>query len=545
MGKYLNPGNCGFQEMLRSEYVDKTGLIDLINRTIGTKQKLTCVSRPRRFGKSYAVQMLCAYYDDSCESRELFADKEIADTEHYAAHLNKYHVVNLDISGFLSDALKSGKDPGEVPLMIEEAIYKEMITIYPELSKETGLSDCFLRCVEKTGRKFLFIIDEWDALIRETKDDAAAQRRYLNLLREWFKNNNFTPQVVAAAYMTGILPIKKDSSQSAISDFREYSVLDPGDFARYTGFTEKEVKKLCVKYDMNFEIARKWYDGYTFWEANSIYNPYSVMCAIEKRRFESFWKKTSAAEALQTYIDMDEDGLQEDIARLIAGETIDVDTDGFQNDFASFESKDDVLTLLVHLGYLTYEEDRTGYGEEAEGEPLRGTVRIPNEEVRIEFHKLIHKGKHKKLVELVSLSDQLLSDTLAGNEDKVATAFEKVRASEYSPNYYNNEQALRYAIKFAYLSCVDQYAKMEELPSGHGIADVVFVPKRRSALPAMVIELKWNKSAEGALHQIKEKKYPAVLKKYGAEVVLVGVNYDVKSKRHTCKIEKIGNCSVD
>ena len=539
MGKYLNPGNSGFQEIIQSEYVDKTGLIDLINRGIGTKQKLTCVSRPRRFGKSYAAQMLCAYYDYSCESHKLFANKEIANTEHYKTHLNKYHVVNLDITGFLSDAAKRGKDFGEVPLMIEEAIYKELIELYPELSNETSLSDSFVRCVEKTDRKFIFIIDEWDAVIRETKDDESAQMRYLNLLRGWFKNNNFTPQVVAAAYMTGILPIKKDRSQSAISDFREYSVLDQGDFAVYTGFTENEVKKLCKKYGLSFELARKWYDGYTFRNVHSIYNPYSVMSAIERRRFGSFWKKTSAAEALQTYIDLNVDGLQEDIARLIAGETIEVDTDGFQNDFATFESKDDVLTLLVHLGYLAYGEEHAGFGEAAEGESLEGTVRIPNEEVRIEFHKLIHRGKHKKLVELVRLSDQLLSDTLEGNEEKVAAAFEKIRDSEYSPNFYNDEQALRYVIKFAYLSCVDQYSKIEELPSGRGIADVAFIPQRRSMLPAMVIELKWNRTAEGALAQIHEKHYPAALKRYGGEVVLVGVNYDEKTKKHACRIQKL------
>ena len=245
MGIYLNPGNKGFQEILQSDYVDKTGLIALVNKTVGTMGKLTCISRPRRFGKSYAAKMLCAYYDCSCDSRGLFDDKEIARTGGYLTHLNQYHVISIDAAGFVSMVKKQHKAVGDVPELIEKRIREELVSLYPELGTESYLADCLIRCVEKTGREFVFIIDEWDAPIREAKEDKNAQTAYLNLLREWFKNNNFTPQVVAAAYMTGILPLKKDGSQSAISDFIEYPILDPDGFAEYTGFTEGEVRRLC------------------------------------------------------------------------------------------------------------------------------------------------------------------------------------------------------------------------------------------------------------------------------------------------------------
>ena len=534
MGVYLNPGNSGFVEILQSYYVDKTGLISLLNSTIGTKKKLTCISRPRRFGKSYAAQMLCAYYDKTCDSHELFNGFKIAKDASYETNINQYHVIDLDVTSFISEARKEGVSLQKVPARISAAIRNDVEAQYTGLDTGFTLNDTLISLVRKTGKKIVFIIDEWDSMIRETSGDSEAQSRYLNLLRGWFKNNNFTPEVVAAAYITGILPIKKDASQSAISDFIEYSVLDPGEFAGYVGFTDDEVKRICEEKNKDFKKMKAWYDGYTIGEKQSIYNPYSVMHAAGTGKYKSYWKKTSAAETLMTYIDMDQDDLQDTIARLIAGESVIVDTDSFENDVETFTCKDDVLTLLTHLGFLTYEEEPDSYDDDS----VVGLVRIPNEEVRTEFDKILRKSKHKSLIELVKKSDQLLKDTLEGNSDAVAKAIADVHDSEYAPTYYSNEQSLRYVVKMAYISCVDQYAKVEELPSGHGIADVVFLPKRRSTLPAMIVELKWNKDAEGAVKQIKEKNYPKLLENYGGEIVLVGVNYDEKEKNHECRIEK-------
>ena len=525
MGTYLNPGNIGFQEILQSEYVDKTGLIALVNKTVGTMEKLTCISRPRRFGKSYAAKMLCAYYDCSCDSHALFDDKEIALTGGYLTHLNQYHVINLDITGFISDAARMDMPLSNVPNMIADAVYRELTESYPELGGKS-LTDAMIGCVEKTGREFVFIIDEWDALIREAKGDINVQKKYLNFLRGWFKNSSFTPRVVAAAYMTGILPIKKDGSQSAISDFREYTILTPGKFVEFTGFTERDVRLLCGKYGMDFEDVRQWYDGYDFPGYGAIYNPYSVICAMQAHECCSYWQKTSAAESLMTYINMDFEGLQETIARLIAGEEIEVRTSRFANDFETFRSRDDVLTLLIHLGYLTWHKED-------------GTAHIPNDEVRMEFEEILEgTGVSQKWVELLNRSRKLLEDTIAGNGPAVAKAIEEIRGTQYAPTFYNDEQALRYVIKFAYIAAVDQYLKVEELPSGKGIADVVYLPKRRSMLPALVIELKWDKSSEGAIQQIRERDYPAILKDFGGEVVLVGINYEMKNKVHSCVIER-------
>lgn len=528
MGFYVNPGNAGFAEIADSDYVDKTGLIDLINQSIGKKNKLTCISRPRRFGKSWAAKMLAAYYDCSCDSHSLFDGRKISESKDYDTFINRYNVIVLDVSGFISDVKKRKGDLRDVPALIEQAIWKDLVELGFTPREGDSLNDLLYRCVEKDGKLFVFIIDEWDAMIREAKNDAAAQEAYLNLLRGWFKNTNITPKVVAAAYMTGILPIKKDGSQSAISDFKEYTMLEPDLFAEYFGFTEEEVRKICADRGLDFDEAKLWYDGYTVGPLRSMYNPFSVMEAVTKQKFRSYWKRTSVAEALTTYIDMDQEGLQADVAALISGQRIEVDTDSFQNDFETFTCKDDVLTLLIHLGYLTYEE-----------EDATGSVGIPNEEVRIEFDKILRRAKHKTLIELVRKSDKLLQDTLAGDCDAVAKAVQEVHETSFAPTLYNDEQALRYTVKMAYISCVDQYARVEQLPTGHGVADTVFLPKRRSLFPAMVIELKWNAAAQGAIRQIKDRNYECLPAKLGGDILLIGIDYNEKTKRHTCKIEKV------
>ena len=533
MGMYLNPGNVGFSEVISGEYIDKTGLIELINERINKPNKLSCISRPRRFGKSFTAKMLCSYYDCTCDSHNIFDRFIISDIPGYEDHINKYNVVYFDIAGFLSDYKRKNSDIKNVADGIAEALRTEIISVYPELSSIERVSDCLIKFVEITDKKIVFIIDEWDAIIREAGNDNAAVSAYLNLLREWFKFGNFTDKVVAAAYITGILPIKKDGSQSAISDFREFSILDPMEFALFTGFTEAEVEYLCEKYNMDYPEAKRWYDGYSFPGPISIYNPFSVMMAMERHEFGSYWKQTSAADPLIAYLNINikkyngmPSELGADILKLIAGEQLKVNTTRFKNDFQTFTSEDDVLTLLVHLGYLAYDKKTK-------------CVRIPNEEVRMEFNELLEEPQYSKISDLIIQSEKLLNDTLSGDGDAVAEAIRKVRATNYAPMYYNNEQSLRYAIKFAYIICVDRYMKVEELPSGSGLADVVYLPKFDTALPALVVELKWNETADSAIDQIKRNDYPAILADYYGEIMLVGINYDTKTKEHTCKIETI------
>ena len=522
MGTYLNPGNSGFAEMLKSDYVDKTGLIRIINSTIGTKQKLTCISRPRRFGKSYAAQMLCAYYDKTCDSHELFSDYTISKDKSYEKNLNKYDVIYLDMTNLLGKT-----SPQNLVGFIQEKLIGEIQKSYDEVNVDGTLDEVLVHTVGCTGNKFIMIIDEWDAPIRETPEIG---EDYLKFLRMLFKSSGTTSRIFAAAYMTGILPIKKDGKQSTISDFEEYSMVKPRMFGGYVGFTEQEVIELCDKHSISFEMMKQWYDGYEFKGIGSVYNPNSVMKAVYYDDFDSYWTETSAAEGLMEYISKDYNGLTKTIAELIGGVDVKVNTNGFANDLVTFKGKDDVLTLMIHLGYLAYNSETK-------------TVHIPNEEIKREFQKSIREVNHKETLKRLEESDKLFLNTVEGNEEAVAEQIEKVHREETAPLHYNKEDSLRSVIKLAYYTYREHYVQFDELPSGEGYVDIAYIPKHDSDWPALVIELKWNESADGAISQILRKKYPESLKNFGNEIVLVGISYDKDApggdKKHHCKILKI------
>ena len=520
MGNYLNVGNAGFTAVRKGIYVDKTGMISFINSTLGTTDKMTCVSRPRRFGKSFAAKMLCAYYDKSCTSRELFEDLEIAGDESFEKYLNKYNVIYLDITLFISRAANI-KD---VVKNINNEVMNEVAENFPGAPRNADLAEVLVYAARTSGEKFIMIIDEWDALFREAKNDSSLQREYINFLRGLFKSS-WTDIIFDAAYITGILPIKKYGTQSAMTDFREYTMLTPKRLAEYVGFTEAEVQALCRKSGMDFDQMRKWYDGYSFSRVKSVYSPNSVIEAVKNGEFHNYWTQSETYASLQLYIDMNEDGLKESIVQMLGGARIKIDVVTFQNDMTTIRGRDDVLTLLVHLGYLAYDSESR-------------TVHIPNEEIREEFVRAVTTGKHTEIARLIRSSDQLLEATLNKDEDAVAAAIQEAHKAGTAPTFYNNEQALRSVIRVAYISCVDEFLKIDELPSGHGYADVVFFPKKASSMPLLLVELKWNKTEKGAIAQIKNRDYPQILKDYGGDILLVGINYDAKTKQHTCRIEE-------
>ena len=522
MGFHLNPGNSGFSRIRNDLYIDKSGLIALINRTIDTTRSLTCVSRPRRFGKSFAAQMLCAYYDRTCDSSMLFHDLAIAKDTDYSKHLNQYDVIYVDMTGVrpFSNNYRS------IVSYLNQKITEELKDAYPKIKPGLDLPYALDSVVNLSGNRFIMIIDEWDAPIREVPE---IQDEYLMFLRSLFKNSAITAKVFAAVYMTGILPIKKDGSQSAISDFQEFTMLKPGPFAPYVGFTEEEVQHLCEDGNSDFSEMKAWYDGYSLRGVGSIYNPNSVVKSLLYGDYDSYWTETSAAGSLMNYISRDASGLRKTVAELIGGVEVAVDTKGFSNDLITFRGRDDILTLLIHLGYLAYDETTK-------------KARIPNEEVRLEFVRAIREDTSPDTMKRVQESDKLIMDTIHMNAEAVAEQIEKVHIEATNPLNANNENSLRAVIQLAYFSYKDHYMKMEELPTGYGYADIVYLPKQSEMVPALVIELKWNQSADTAIEQIKQRKYPTVLQRYGGDILLVGINYDKDApagqRKYTCEIEK-------
>lgn len=529
MGIYLNPGNEQFEVSVNSElYVDKTELIKYTNSRIGKDRPLICASRPRRFGKTMAVTMLSAYYSKGCHSEKLFAGLKISQNDFFKLHLNKYNVIFLDIQWMYGNALEEMKRNSSVTVVsyIQEQVIDELRKEYPECVQDADVSlpSVLAKVNVMTKEQFIIIIDEWDCLFREDKNNEELQKEYINLLRGLFKG---TPSgaFLKLAYITGILPIKKYGTQSALNNFREHTMVSPRQMAEYVGFTETEVKTICKECDMPFKEMQRWYDGYYFDRTGHVYSPNSVIEAIDSREFGNYWSRTETYESLMMYIAMDFDGLRQLIVDMMGGLRCHVDVESFQNDITSFNSADDVITLLIHMGYLAYDNKTK-------------EVFIPNEEVRSVFLRAIKNDGWDEVIKAVNASDALLRATLAMDERAVEMMIQEVHMQNTSSLVYNNEISLSSVIALAYYSACKDYVLIREMPAGNGFSDMVFLPKRTSLKPALILELKWDKTAEGAISQIKNKGYISALKEYKGNILLVGINYEKKSKKHQCRIEK-------
>ncbi len=526
MGQYVNPDSSIFSTALNARiFVDKTGLIDFTNSILSSPDAFICNSRPRRFGKSMTANMLTAYYSKGADSKDLFSSLKIGSSPNWEKHLNKYDVIHFDVQEFIELAGK----PEKVVSRIKKEVIRELREYYPEyVSKsEKSLLNALAKINVKTGNTFVIIIDEWDVLIRDDANNQKVQEEYIDFLRSIFKGTQ-SSKYIALAYLTGILPIIRDKTQSALNNFTEYTILDAGPFAEYIGFTEDEVKALSLKYNVDYNEVKRWYDGYLV-DGLNIYNPRAVVSVMLSGKFKSYWSSTSSYKAVVPLINMNYDGLKEDILKVIAGGEVGVDTTEFQNDVVSFASKDDVITYLIHLGYLGYNETKR-------------TAFIPNEEIRLEMNSAVKKKTWAERIALLEESESILDATINMDGNAVAEGIEKVHEKYVSSVKYNDENALSSVLVVAYLGSIDYYYNpIREFPSGRGFVDFVYIPRKENLAeyPALVVELKWNKDAESAIDQIRDKKYPDSIKEYTDNILLVGINYDKKTKKHECRIEKL------
>ena len=447
MGILVNPDNLAFQVALNSEiYVDKSGLIKYTNKVLNTLQAYICNSRPRRFGKSITANMLTAYYSRGCNSEEMFAGLEISKSADFKKHLNQYDVIHLDIQWCIEPA----GGPERVVSYISEKTIAELAEYYPGVLKEKteSLPEVLSRINGATGKKFIVIIDEWDVLIRDKDVNKRVQEEYINFLRAMFKGTEPT-KYIQLAYLTGILPIKKEKTQSALNNFDEFTMLSASNLAPYIGFTEAEVKKLSEKYQQDCDEVKRWYDGYLL-KDYQVYNRRAVVSVMLRGEFRSYWSETASYDVIVPLINMNYDGLK---------------------------------TAVI----------------------------------------------------------EMLDATLDMDGEAVAEEIEKIHNEHVSVIQYNNENSLSSVLTIAYLSAMQYYFKpIREFPTGRGFADFVFIPKPeyKNDYPALLVELKWNQNAQTALTQIKTKKYPSSILNYTGDILLVGINYDKKSKEHQCLIEK-------
>lgn len=523
MGMYLNPGNKVFMEMAKADiFVDKSMLLQETNSLLNTTNKYICMSRPRRFGKTYASNMLSAYYSKGCDSRELFKDLKITSDADYEKHLNKYNVIKID----LNSEYQNSNNKKHMIAELKSEIKAEIVNQYPDIGilKSHSLGKSIQYVYEKTGDTFIIIIDEYDIMVREQVPQAMFEE-FLSLLNGLFKSDTLRP-AISLAYLTGILPIVRDKIQSKLNNFDEYTILNPGRFTEYVGFTADEVVNLCEKYGVDYEECRSWYDGYRL-NGYEIYNPESVVKCIREKYFDSYWGKTSSYAVISDRLAQNFRGTKEEVVKMLAGEAVDVNVTSYLNTMDSFASRNDVFTYLIHLGYLAYDRQTK-------------TCHIPNREIRQEWYNAVEvSDDYEETNRIIEESKELLDRTIHGDEEAVARALDASHIHVTSNRSYNNEGALQSAIYLAYIYALNKYTVIKEMTTGKGFADVVYIPlKPDLCTPAMIIELKHNKCAESAIDQIRNKQYFESLSHYKGNLIFVGINYDEASKTHECRIER-------
>ena len=527
----MNPGNDRFCEHVHNPiYVDKSDLISHTNLAFsGQSKKRICVSRPRRFGKTMAIDMLTAYYSRGCDSKELFRNLKIASDLSFEQHLNKHNVIRLEIQSLAIGAGKA-KPPMNPPDYIEYRVVSELKELFPEsLPQENySLYEALLQIHVKTNQKFIFLLDEWDVIYRED-GYADIQDKYTELLKLLFKGTD-TAECIDFVYMTGILPIPQQKTHSALNNFREYTMRDPKELSPYTGFTDSEVRELCKTHKMPYKEIRKWYNGYFFPGAGPVYCPCSVASALEDHSIEDFWKETASNAEIQEAYQSELPGVRDAVGLLLAGERVEIKQSCFKRDAQSPETAGEFLAQMVHLGYLSYD-------------PKSQTASIANMEVRDVFFDKLEKLPEHHIWKIISKSKQVLEDTLAGKADAVAEAIDFAHAYYSNPLTYNSEAALGAVVALAYqYAWAGDYTLIWEFPTGKGYADILLMPVRAGGRnKPIVVELKWEKPADAAIQQIESRNYAGRLINY-PEILLVGITYssDVDNpdyKKHTCLIK--------
>ncbi|MBR2834943.1 MAG: AAA family ATPase [Coriobacteriales bacterium] len=521
MGIYLNPGNENFKEIIKADtYVDKSMIIKTMSDYMDKGKKFICMSRPRRFGKTTASNTLCAYYSKGCESGELFSRFKIAQDPCFKDKLNQYNVIKID----LNSEYQNTKNKKDMLLRLQEKIKTEFRLAFPTavIGQDDSLAEAMLNVYSATGETFILLVDEYDILVREQADKALFDE-YLSFLNGLFKSDTMRP-AISLAYLTGILPVVRDKIQSKLNNFDEYTILDAEDFAEYVGFTAEEVESLCKEYGMDYDECRLWYDGYRQ-HGYEIYNPESVVKSMRKKVYGSYWGKTSSYEVISDRICADFAGTKEAVIQMLAGENVSVDVDSYLNTMTDFSCKDDVLAYLLHLGYLAYDQESA-------------TCRIPNKEVREEWQRALRKiDDYEVTNQIIQSSKELLNETQAKNAQAVAKALDISHIHVTSNRSYNNEDALQSAIYLAYIYALNRYSVIKEVTTGKGFADVVYIPLKKTD-PAMIIELKRNSCTQSALDQIEQKQYFDCLAHYSGNLLFIGINYDEKTKTHSCAIKQ-------
>ena len=520
MSFYLNK-NINFSNYVNDPiFIDKSNLIVNTNNYLSSpSMKFMCVTRPRRFGKTMTLSMLNAYYSKGCDSKVIFDKLNIANDSSYIEHLNKHNVIWIDMSSLYTGL----NDKSIFVQKLKEFIYLDLknnfknVNLECDLTDGTFLANSIKKINSELNERFIFLIDEWDVIYREQEYNNKLCNEYTEFLRNLFKSSDVSA-CIDLVYMTGILPIRRYSTQSTLNMFTEYNMLDSFPIESYVGFTENEVIDLCNKYDRDFNEIKSWYNGYNL-NGISLYNPKSVVEAVLRGKCGDYWTKTSAIEAVTNYMNYDNGELKDMICKMIIGEKVEVNVRKFGNDLTKVNSADCALTVLIHLGYLAYDED------------LKACY-IPNYEIRQEFENAIEELDWHEIYNPISNSKKLYEETLKGNVEFINKTLDQNHLELAGPFNKNKEDILGIIVEISYYNAKQFYNIKKEDTSILGKSDLSFIPYDNNHIP-FIVELKINSSAEDAIEQIKQKKYFNSLGDYHGKVLLLGISYDDNTLKHS------------
>lgn len=492
-------------------YVDKSLLIQKINRSIRTDGKYICITRPHGFGKTVNANVLTAYYTTGYDSHELFERLRISKTVDYQKHLNKHHVILIDFSR-LPDPCRNFDDYLQwikscIKQDIKEAFGKELIPGEP-------IQELF----KKTNESFIFILDEWDSIFYKKFMEDGDKQLYLEFLKGMLKDQPY----VELAYMTGVLPIAKYSSGSELNVFHEYNFMNDNVFEDYFGFSETEVVDLCkANPTVPYEELKYWYDGYYKQDDSSIFNPRSVSFALNDGICRNYWTETGPMNEIAHCIEHNVSAVKEDIINMVSGNSVRIKLKGYSAVDLRLNTRDEILSAMVVYGFLSYHNS---------------LLKIPNHELMEKFQAVLERESMGEVSEIVSQSEKLLNATIRQDADYVAKYLKEIHDREIPCFNYNDENSLSCVLTLSYLKARDYYKVTREARSAQGRVDFLFQPLEKG-YPAIIMELKYGHTAEEAIQQIKQQNYIDVVRNE-SDILFVGINYDKNTKQHTCMIEK-------
>lgn len=521
MSYFLNGNfkNNEFELISNDKYfVDKTKFIEDINALIGLKDRFVCITRPRRFGKTINAMMLASYYSKNADFKDLFDKLEISKKTSYLKHLNKHNVIYIT----LNEVPKANCTYEEFIGRYISLMLADLKESYSDLdfNKNLSISDVFAQVHQKYNQNFIFIIDEWDYIFNNNLFSNEDRENFLQFLKDLLKDKPY----VELAYMTGVLPIAKYSSGSALNMFIEFNMLNDYSFDSYFGFTQSEVEALCKKQEkISLNELTEWYNGYYTCNSIKVYNPRSVSLALKQGVCQSYWTNTGPMDEISYYIENNVEEVRNDIVQMVSGIPVNVHLEGYSAEQINLNTRDEILSAMTVYGFLSYHDE---------------TLTIPNKELRMKFDYALKNHQMGEISKLVLKSNQMLEATLKKDTKTMEKLIEEAHDINIPIIKYNDENSLACVITLAYLSARSKYKIIREMPSGVGFADFIFYPNDKTK-PSFIIELKKKSTPEEALDQIREKRYALALKDYTGKKLAIGIGYDKELKKHRVKIEDI------